>query len=325
MARMITVDCIGSNVLSITDDYATHSVPLSSQVIHISEQSGETKYRLNQLPLTYEVDTLGGRFNIHDGKNRLIYCWRSHEQHQRQWRSPSLARRGGHRSRSPRGRAPAGVETMRPVSNRTSAHMQSGTSERQRSTTRSSLPFPTSKEYESEPRPDLNSKSGNYDSFKIRREDASVTKNDPVDLTKDEKDCRAPAMTAEQKKILRQITASLMITKTSLHFQKPLRNGERYFMVDNDGYTVEKEPMGLRTLQQKLIHGSYVSLQEYKRDFRLIIDTALQRFPPDSEIAKDAQALNAKFEEHMMFFAAEREDLGDETPRRTRERRPRAA
>ena len=97
-------------------------------------------------------------------------------------------------------------------------------------------------------------------------------------------------------------------------------------MVDNDGYTVEKEPMGLRTLQQKLIDGNYVSLQEYKRDFRLIIDTALQWFPPDSEIAKDAQALNAKFEEHMMWFsAAEREDLGDETPKRTRERRPRAA
>ena len=52
----------------------------------------------------------------------------------------------------------------------------------------------------------------------------------------------------------------------------------------------------------------------------------LHWFSPDSEIAKDAQALNAEFEEHMMRFSeAGREDLGDETPRRTRERRPRAA
>ena len=135
MARIITVDCIGSNVLSITNDYATHSVPLKSQVIHISKQSGETKYRLNQLPLNYEVDTLGGRLKIHDGKGHLIYCWQSLEQHQRRWRSPSLARRGGRRSRSPRGRAPAGVETTTPVSNRTRARTHSGTSGPQCSTT----------------------------------------------------------------------------------------------------------------------------------------------------------------------------------------------
>ena len=135
MARMITVDCIGSNVLSITDDCATHSVPLNSQVIHISERSAETKYRLNQLPLNYEADTLGGRLNIHDGKGRLIYCWRSHEQYQRRRRSPSLARRGGRRSRSPKGRAPAGVETMTPVSNHAHTQMQSGTSGPQCSTT----------------------------------------------------------------------------------------------------------------------------------------------------------------------------------------------
>ena len=132
---MITVDCIGSNVLSITDENATHSVPLSSQVIHIGEQSGETKYRLNQLPLSYEVATLGGRLNVHDSKGRLIYCWRSHEQYQRRWQSPSLARRGGRRSRSPRGRAPAGVEMKERVSKRASVHMQSETSGFQRSRT----------------------------------------------------------------------------------------------------------------------------------------------------------------------------------------------
>ena len=180
--------------------------------------------------------------------------------------------------------------------------------------------------YDSEPRPDLNSNSGSYDSFTIRREDDSVAKNDSVDLTEDEKDCRAPAMTAEQKKILLQITESLIKSKTSLHFQEAPPEQRSYFMADNDGYTVKKELMDLKILKRNLIDGGYASIQEYKRDFRLTITTALHWYPPDSPIAKDAQALNAEFEEHMMrFSAAEREDLGDETPSRTKERRPRAA
>ena len=75
-------------------------------------------------------------------------------------------------------------------------------------------------------------------------------------------------------------------------------------MADHDGYTVKKEPMDLKTLKRKLIDGDYASIQEYKRDFRLIITTALHWFHPDSEIGKDAQALNAKFEESMMMFLA---------------------
>ena len=132
---MITVDCIGSNVLSITDDYAVHNVPLNCQIIHISEQSGENEYRLGQLPLHYKVETLRGRLNIHDGKGRLIYCWRSLNQYQRRWRSPSLGPGGGRRSRSPRGRAPAEAKMMTPVSSRASAHTQSGTSRSKCSTT----------------------------------------------------------------------------------------------------------------------------------------------------------------------------------------------
>ena len=128
MAGIITVDCIGSNVLSITDEFAVHNVPLNSQVIYISEQSGETEYRPSQLPLHYKIDNLGGRLNIHDGKGRLIYCWRSLEQYQRRWRSPSLGRRRGRRSRSPRERARAGIQMRTPVSSRASPHTQFGTS-----------------------------------------------------------------------------------------------------------------------------------------------------------------------------------------------------
>jgi len=80
-------------------------------------------------------------------------------------------------------------------------------------------------------------------------------------------------------------------------------------MVDNDGYMMKKEPMNnLRTWKQKLIDGGYASLQEYKRDFRLIIDTALYFHAPESEVGKDAQTLNARFEREMMMF-----DLDDET------------
>ena len=352
---MITVDCIGSNVLSITDDYAVHSVPLNSQVIHIREQSGEIEYRLSQLPLNYKVDTLGGRLNIHDGKGRLIYCWRSLEQYQRRWRSPSLGRRGGRRSRSPRRRFQKGIEMMTPVSSRASAQMQSGTSRPQCSTTgtysllctfrdrecsfsvASRPPFSTSREHGHGPRPDLTSKSIDYDSFDIKREDASVTKNDPTDLIKDEKDYLALATGEEERKILLRITNNLMKTKASRHFQKPVKNNPRYFMVI-------KEPMDLRTLKHKLMDGGYPSLQEYKRDFRLIIDNALQWHEPDSEIAKDARALNAKFQEKVtMLSPTDMEDTeyettssssrsassdsgpGDEPPRRTRELRPRAA
>ena len=135
MAGSITVDCIGSNVLSITDEFAVHNVPLNSQVIYISEESGETEYRPSQLPLNYKVDSLGGRLNIHDGKGRLIYCWRSLEQYQRRWRSPSLGRGRGRRSRSPREPAWAGIQMRTPVSSRASPHTQSGTSRPQCSKT----------------------------------------------------------------------------------------------------------------------------------------------------------------------------------------------
>ena len=128
MAGTITVDCIGSNVLSITDEFAVHNVPLNSQLIYISEQSGETEYKPCQLPLNYKIDNLGGRLNIQDGKGRLIYCWRSLEQYQRRWRSPSLGRGRGRRSRSPRERARAGIQMRTPGSSRASPPTQLGSS-----------------------------------------------------------------------------------------------------------------------------------------------------------------------------------------------------
>ena len=128
MAGIITVDCIGSNVLSITDEFAVHNVPLNSQVIYISEQSCETEYKPSQLPLNYKIESLGGRLNIHDGKGRLIYCWRSLEQYQRRWQSPSLGRGRGRRSRSPRERAREGIQMRTPVSSRASPPRQLGTS-----------------------------------------------------------------------------------------------------------------------------------------------------------------------------------------------------
>ena len=105
---------------------------------------------------------------------------------------------------------------------------------------------------------------------------------------------------------------------------------------------VIKEPMDLWTLRRKLIDGGYASLQEYKRDFRLIIDNALQWYEPDSETAKDVQALNAKFEEKMSSLtdvrdaeykipsdplrsASPESGPGDAAPRQTRELRPRTA
>ena len=105
---------------------------------------------------------------------------------------------------------------------------------------------------------------------------------------------------------------------------------------------VIKEPMDLWILRRKLIDGGYTSVLEYKRDFRLIIDNALQWHEPDSDTAKDVQALNVKFEEKMLSLndmggpeyripsdpvqsASPDSGPGDEAPRQTREPRPRAA
>ena len=144
-------------------------------------------------------------------------------------------------------------------------------------------------------------------------------------------------MTEEEKKVLLQITNSLMRTKSSRHFQKPVKDDSWYLKVI-------KEPMDLRTLKHKLIDGDYASLQEYKRGFRLIIDNALQWHEADSEVARDAQSLNAKFDEKIAMltvpdmedpadnttsdsasFASLDSGPGDEPPRRTRELRPRRA
>ena len=208
----------------------------------------------------------------------------------------------------------------------------------------SSPPCPTFREDDPQPPPDLTSKSVGYDFSMIKREDASATKNDPIDLTNGERDCLAPAMTEEEKKLLRQITNNLMKTKTSRHFQEPVKDNPKYFMAI-------KEPMDLKTLKRKLIDGDYASRQEYQRDFRLIIDNALQFHEPDSEIAKDARSLSARFEEKMtMLSLTDMEELeymsylpeykstssssrpaspasgaNLEPPTRTRELRPRAA
>ena len=157
----------------------------------------------------------------------------------------------------------------------------------------SSPTFPTFKQYNSGFRPDLTSNSVDHDSFQPKREGDSVTKSEPIDLTEDDEDYLAPAMTEEDRKSLLQITNNLMKTRISRRLQESVKNNPRYSMVI-------KEPMDLWTLRRKLIDGGYAFLQEYKRDFRLTIDNALQCHEPDSEIAEDVQALNAKFEEKML-------------------------
>ena len=103
-------------------------------------------------------------------------------------------------------------------------------------------------------------------------------------------------MTEEDRRSLLQITNNLMKTRISRRIRDSVNHDPSYSMVI-------KEPMDLWTLRRKLIDGGYASLQEYKRDFRLIIDNALQWYEPDSDTAKDVQALNAKFEEKMLSLS----------------------
>lgn len=199
-----------------------------------------------------------------------------------------------------------------------------------------SPPISTSKRYDSGSRPDLNSNTVDHDSFQPKREGGSLTKNEPIDLTEDENDdLLAPAMTEEDRESLLQVTNTLMKTRISRRLRESVKNDPRYSMVT-------KEPMDLWTLRRKLIDGGYTSVQEYKGDFRLIIDNALQWHGRDSDIAKDIQSLYAKFEEKMLSVtdmrdpdykipsnplrsASPDEGPGNEPLRRTRELPPRAA
>ena len=102
MPGTIRIDSIGHSVLTITDDHAVHSVPLTSQTLRISGPDGEIQYKLNQLPVTYDVGSLQGRLNILDSKDRLVYCWRSLDQYRSSRRSPAPQGQRNTRSRSPR-------------------------------------------------------------------------------------------------------------------------------------------------------------------------------------------------------------------------------
>ena len=64
-----------------------------------------------------------------------------------------------------------------------------------------------------------------------------------------------------------------------------------------------QEPMDLWTLRRKLIDGGYASVQEYRRDFRLIIENALKFHIPDSKPVKDALSLQLQFEEKMLALS----------------------
>ena len=143
-----------------------------------------------------------------------------------------------------------------------------------------------------------------------KKEDLPATKNEPIDLTKDGIDCIAapavtkddidylsvPAMTEEERKGLLQITNDLMKTKSSRRLRESLKN--------NFTYSEEiKETLDLESLKRKLINRAYASVQQYKRDFQLLIDNALQWHKSDTVIATDVFDLQVKFEEKMLSLA----------------------
>ena len=74
MDEKVIIDCIGPSVLTITISGATHSVAIATDVIKISGGRGD--HELDSLPLIYDAAALGGRLNICDGAEKMIYCWR---------------------------------------------------------------------------------------------------------------------------------------------------------------------------------------------------------------------------------------------------------
>lgn len=114
-----------------------------------------------------------------------------------------------------------------------------------------------------------------------------------MDLTEDGKDYLAPPMTGKDRKSLIEITNNLWMMRNSLPFRKSVKHTPIYYMVLKD----------LWTLRRKFKDGGYASLQEFKQDFRLVIDNGLQLDEPGSRTAKEFQALNAKFEETMAKFS----------------------
>ena len=156
-----------------------------------------------------------------------------------------------------------------------------------------SPPLPTSKQYDLGSRPDLTSNSVDHDSIQPKREGDAVTKNEPIDLTKDEKDYLAPRLTEGERIKLLQITNDLTRTRISRRLRESVKNNPTYAMKI-------KEPMDLKTLKRKLIDGAYASIQEYKRDFRLVIDNALQWHKSDTIIATDVFRLQLQFEQRIL-------------------------
>ena len=102
MDSTVVIDCMGSQLLTISIDGALHSVPIGSNVIRINKSGTSMDYEIDKLPLRYNLSDLQGRLNICDSSGRLIYCWRSIIQYPRRSRSPSPRRDSVIRSRSPR-------------------------------------------------------------------------------------------------------------------------------------------------------------------------------------------------------------------------------
>ena len=60
-------------MLTITDSIVEHRIPISTQIIKITQPDGIAEYTLDQLPLQLNTDALGGRIKIQDTKGQLLY------------------------------------------------------------------------------------------------------------------------------------------------------------------------------------------------------------------------------------------------------------
>ena len=77
MDSKILIDRIGPSVIAIADDRSEHCVTIAPGPIKIRE-SGVTKgYDADQFPISYDTLNLGGRLEIYDCHDRMVYYWRS--------------------------------------------------------------------------------------------------------------------------------------------------------------------------------------------------------------------------------------------------------
>ncbi|PGH27280.1 hypothetical protein AJ80_00990 [Polytolypa hystricis UAMH7299] len=106
----------------------------------------------------------------------------------------------------------------------------------------------------------------------------------------------APAITKLQTKFLIRIIQTLKRVKDAVFFRDPVD----YVKLNIPNYpTIIKEPMDMRTMEEKLKDDKYASVDAVVADFRLMVNNSTTFNGPDHPVAQQGRNLQKSFEKHL--------------------------